>query len=519
MIVSYENLKVEEATSAHLFDVVHILNQATLNQHQMDAVQWKYPWDLAEVMKNMTRNRSYIVKFNEQIVGSFFVKSKKAVDYKAGSLYVNQIAVLPDFQGRGIGSYMIAFAKDMAEKEEKILYVDCPVESTKLVNFYVKNGLKNLGDYQENDYFITVFNFDPTAEDESVAEVISEESDFVMKDYVLNFAQELLAIDSPSGFCMNAVEFVKKTVEDLGYFTTMNAKGNLIIDIPGISDKTVGLSAHIDTLGLMVRSISGDGTLVFTPIGGPILPTYDGEYCRIYTRDKKVYSGTILSNETSVHVHKEAGSKIRDCDNMHIRIDECVKSKDDVVNLGIQNGDFIAIEPKMQILESGFIKSRFLDDKISVACLVGILAHLKERQIAVRHNTKIIISTYEEVGHGSSQIPAEIEELIAVDMGCIGKDLACTEFDVSICAKDSSGPYDYDLTSKLIDLAKEKKLNYVVDIYPMYGSDVSAALRAGNNIRGALIGPGVAASHGMERTHWDALESTISLLLAYLCSE
>jgi len=338
-----------------------------------------------------------------------------------------------------------------------------------------------------------------------------------LRDYVLNFAVELLAIDSPSGYCMDAIKFVKNEIQQLGYTTNRNAKGNLIIDVPGVSDKTVGLSAHVDTLGLMVRSIRADGTLIFTPIGGPILPTYDGEYCRILTREGKVYTGTILCNETSVHVHKDAKTSARNAATMHIRIDARVNSKDDVLKLGIQNGDFIAVDPKTQVTDNGFIKSRFLDDKISVSAIVGILAHLKENQIMPRHNTKIIISTYEEVGHGSSQIPAEIEELIAVDMGCIGRDLACTEFDVSICAKDSSGPYDYELTSKLIELAKEAKLNYVIDVYPMYGSDVSAALSAGNDIRGALIGPGVAASHGMERTHWEGVENTIKLLLAYLC--
>ena len=342
-------------------------------------------------------------------------------------------------------------------------------------------------------------------------------SNFNMKDYVLNFAQELLAIDSPSGYCVKAIEFVKNEAQRLGYTTTMNAKGNLIIDVPGRNmDKTVGISAHVDTLGLMVRSIKGDGTLAFTPLGGPILPTYDGEYCKIHTRDGKIYSGTILSNQTSVHVHKEASTAGRNADTMHVRIDEVVKSKDDILKLGIGNGDIIAVEPKVQITESGFIKSRFLDDKISVSCIMGILAYLKDSALLPVNHTKVIISTYEEVGHGSSHIPAEISELIAVDMGCIGEDLACTEFDVSICAKDSSGPYDYELTSKLIDLAKGGKLNYAVDIYPMYGSDVSAALRGGADIRGALIGPGVAASHGMERTHWDGLDATIKLIMAYL---
>ena len=183
---------------------------------------------------------------------------------------------------------------------------------------------------------------------------------FDMKEYVLNFAQALLAIDSPSGYCMEAIKFVKAEVEQLGYTTSMNAKGNLIIDVPSKSDKTIGLSAHVDTLGLMVRSIKDDGTLAFTNIGGPILPTYDGEYCRIRTRDGKMYTGTILSDETSVHVHKEATTAARKYENMHIRIDERVKSKDDVLKLGIQNGDFVAVDTKTQVTESGFINRDFL---------------------------------------------------------------------------------------------------------------------------------------------------------------
>ena len=197
-------------------------------------------------------------------------------------------------------------------------------------------------------------------------------------------------------------------------------------------------------------------------------------------------------------------------------LDEVVKNKEDVQALGIQNGDYIAYDPKTEITASGFIKSRFLDDKMSVAILFGMLKYLANNHIKPKHNLIIIISTYEEVGHGSSYIHPDIDELIAVDMGCIGEDLACSEYDVSICAKDGSGPYDYDLTSKLIELASTHQLQYAIDIYPYYSSDVSAALRGGQNIKGALIGPGVAASHGMERTHLQAVENTLKLLLAYI---
>lgn len=184
--------------------------------------------------------------------------------------------------------------------------------------------------------------------------------------------------------------------------------------------------------------------------------------------------------------------------------------------LGISAGDFIFIDPKTTITESGFIKSRFIDDKGSVACLISLLELMKRENVVPTYTTKIFISTYEEVGHGSSYIPPDITEMIAVDMGCIGDDLSCSEYDVSICAKDSGGPYDYNMTTRLIDLARENNINFAVDIYPMYGSDVVAALRGGNNIKGALIGPGVHASHGMERTHYSALENTIKLLYLYL---
>lgn len=337
------------------------------------------------------------------------------------------------------------------------------------------------------------------------------------KEYVLDFAKQLLSMDSPTGYTKHAIDFVKTEVEKLGFETEKNQKGNLLIHVKGKSnDKTIGFCAHCDTLGLMVRSIQADGTLAVTKLGGPIMATLDGEYCRIITRENKVYTGTILSKSPAVHVYPDASSRKREADEMYVRIDEVVKSKADVEGLGICNGDFIAIDPKVQITESGFIKSRFLDDKISVSALVGVLQHLKENNVTPEYDLIFMMSTYEEVGHGMAHIPAYITELIAVDMGCIGLDLACTELDVSICAKDSSGPYDYDMTTNLIQLAKENKLSYAVDIYPMYGSDVSAALKGGNDIRGALIGPGVHASHGMERTHYNGVENTMKLIVAYI---
>lgn len=340
------------------------------------------------------------------------------------------------------------------------------------------------------------------------------------KEYLLAFADKLLHIDSPSGYTMNAIQYMEEEAARLGYFCSRNAKGNLLIQVEGRDkEHTLALSSHCDTLGLMVRSIKENGYLSVTPIGSPTLPTLDSEYCRIITRNQKVYTGTILCTSAAKHVHPEAGSLPRTAETLEVRIDEMVKTKEDVLKLGISNGDYIAIDPKTVITDSGFIKSRFLDDKISCACLFTTLHYMKEHQITPKHNLLFIFSTYEEVGHGAAWLPQEVDAMLAVDMGCIGLDLSCTEYDVSICAKDSSGPYDYIMTSKLIELAKKHSLNYAVDIYPMYGSDVSAALKGGNNIRGALIGPGVHASHGMERTHIKALQNTVQLLLTYIIEE
>lgn len=337
------------------------------------------------------------------------------------------------------------------------------------------------------------------------------------QEETVSFLKELLSINSPTGYTTNAIRFLKSAVENIGYEIEVTPKGNLIVSVDGQdTNATRGLSAHVDTLGLMVRSINSDGTLSLTKLGGPLTPTLDGEYCDIITRDNKVYTGTILSKSPSIHVFKDASKKDRDIDNLVVKLDERVENKEDVQKLGIQNGDFIAYDPKVFVTDSGFIKSRFLDDKASVALLVSILKMLKDENMKPKTNLKFIFSTYEEVGHGASWIPEEITELLAVDMGCIGLDLDCTEYDVSICAKDSSGPYDYELTSQLIEFAKVEELNYAVDIYPMYGSDASAALSGGANIRAALIGPGVSSSHGMERTHVDALKNTFELIKKYI---
>lgn len=337
------------------------------------------------------------------------------------------------------------------------------------------------------------------------------------KEYVLHVLTTILGIDSPSGYTDKVIDQIEEFAKELDLPFEKTEKGNGIIFVAGKdASRTVGVSAHVDTLGAMVRSIKNDGRLAFTRVGGPILPTLDSELCRIYTRDNKVYTGTFLSTSPAAHVFNDASTLERKEETMEVVLDEIVKSKEDTLKLGIENGDYICIDPKTVITESGFIKSRFLDDKLSVSIIFGVLKYMKDNHIQPNYNVKVLISTFEEVGHGMAYLPEDVNELLAVDMGCIGKDLSCTEYDVSICAKDSSGPYDYKMTSRLVELAKKHQLNYAVDIYPFYGSDASAALKAGNNIKAALIGSGVFASHGYERSHYQGVENSMKLLAAYL---
>lgn len=338
-------------------------------------------------------------------------------------------------------------------------------------------------------------------------------------DYIVETIQTLVNIPSPSGFTKKIMEYVRAEVESFGYTCEMSRKGGLVISVEGRDKETIGLSAHVDTLGAMVRSIDSNGTLKFTMVGGYTMHSVEGSYCKIHTRDGKVYTGTILIKSSSVHSYDDARTMERTDRNMLVRIDEIVESKDDVLKLGINSGDYISFDAEFEYTEKGFIKSRHLDDKASVGVLLGLLKEMSEKKMVPQKSIKILISNYEEVGFGASWIPEDITEIIAVDMGAVGDDLNGSEYKVSICAKDSTGPYDYDMTDRLISLAKEHNIDYVIDIFPHYGSDISAALRGGNNIRGALIGQGVHSSHGMERTHVKGLENTLKLIKAYLALE
>ena len=337
-------------------------------------------------------------------------------------------------------------------------------------------------------------------------------------DFAWEQAAELLAIDSPSGFTARAAAWVKAAFENLGFSAKLTTKGGVLIDLGGenASDGLM-LAAHADTLGAMVAEVKGSGRLRLTPLGGMSANNGEAENVRVYTRDGKVLEGTLQLCNASVHVNGDYASAKRDFGSVEVVLDEDVKSADDTRKLGIEVGDIVCFDPRTRRTASGYLKSRFLDDKLSVGILLGFAKYLRDNAVTLPRRTYIHVTVYEEVGHGgSASVPAGVTEAISVDMGCVGSGLQCTERQASICAKDSGGPYSYEVVGKLIDAAKKTGADYAVDVYPFYGSDVEATLRGGCDIRHGLIGAGVYASHGYERSHIDGVYNSIKVLIGYL---
>ena len=342
--------------------------------------------------------------------------------------------------------------------------------------------------------------------------------DKIYADYAWEQTVNLLAIDSPSGFTSKAAQWVKNAFTELGFAASITTKGGVLIDLGGKdAEDALFLEAHADTLGCMVAEVKGNGRLRMTNLGGMNPYNAEAENVRVYTRDGRVIEGTCQLCNASIHVNLEYSNTSRKWDVMEVVLDEDVNSAADARALGIEVGDMVCFDPRTRRTESGYLKSRFLDDKLSVGILLGFAKYLKDNHIEPARKVYAHVTVYEEVGHGgSASVPAGVTEAISIDMGCVGNGLQCTERQVSICAKDSGGPYSYEVVGKLIEAAKKTGADYAVDIYPGYGSDVEATLRAGFDIRHGLIGAGVYASHGYERSHIDGVYSTLKVLCGYL---
>ena len=337
-------------------------------------------------------------------------------------------------------------------------------------------------------------------------------------EYAAEAAAQLIAVDSPTGYTAAAAAWVKDAFAALGFEAVLTRKGGVLVDLGG-TDETDALllEAHTDTLGAMVAEVKGSGRLRLTALGGMNAYNGEAENVRVHTRDGRVIEGTLQLCNASLHVNPDYNDAKRNFDTTEVVLDEDVNSAADTRALGVEVGDFVAFDPRTRITESGYIKSRFLDDKLSVGILLGFAKYLKDNGIVPARRVYVHVTVYEEVGHGgSSSVPAGVTEAISVDMGCVGDGLQCTEKQVSICAKDAGGPYNYDVVGALIAAAKKENADYAVDVYRFYGSDVEMTLRAGYDIRHGLIGAGVYASHGYERSHIDGVWNTLKVLKGYL---
>ncbi len=337
-------------------------------------------------------------------------------------------------------------------------------------------------------------------------------------DYILEKAAEILAIPSPTGYTAEVADFIVKEFEALGCKAKKTVKGGVVIDFGGEqSDNALLLEAHVDTLGGIVSEIKSSGRLKISRLGGMEANNAETENVTVVTKFDGEYEGTCQLENASIHVNGKYSETNRSWDVMEIVLDELVKSKEDVTKLGISVGDIVCFDPRTRITKQGFIKSRFLDDKLSVAVLLGYAKFLKEEGHTPARKTYGHVTVYEEVGHGGAgSVPEGVTEAISVDMGCVGDGLGCDETMVSICAKDAVGPYSYDVVKGLIEAAKKADVKYAVDVYPHYGSDVDGTLSAGYDIKHGLIGPGVYASHGYERSHREGVENTLKLIHSYI---
>ena len=337
---------------------------------------------------------------------------------------------------------------------------------------------------------------------------------------ILHYFETLVNIPSPVGYYVQMNPVIGKLAEELKATVWHDNKGTAYITLEGEDNsKTVLVGAHLDTIGMVVRCIDADGMIRVRQLGGINFNSIEGETVTIHTRDGRSYTGLMSCQSHSVHVFDDARSLERNENTMMIILDQPVSSKADVNALGIRHGDVISVEPRCQVTPNGYLKSRFIDDKAAVACCLTVLKHMKEQGLKPKYRTIFAFPYAEEIGLGGTYVPAEVSEYVAIDIGLIGPGYDGSERKVTICAKDAATPYDYELTSHLINLAEKNEINHAVDIFYRYGTDANAALKAGNDLRAAAFGMAVYCSHGMERTHIDGLVATCDLLLAYLLED
>ena len=342
------------------------------------------------------------------------------------------------------------------------------------------------------------------------------------QEYFTKFLVDLLNIPSPTGFAEPAIAFVEKELSQYKQLElSRTRKGALIAKWAVKSDlPPVALTAHVDTLGAVVKEIKPNGRLKLSRIGGIQWNSVETEGVWVFASKGEKVRGSVLIDTASGHVHGAEGGKTpRDDEHMEVRLDVKTTSEKETRDLGINIGDCVAFDPRVEV-RNGFIRSRFLDDKACVANLIAAIKSMAEAGLSPARSVYFLISNYEEVGHGASAgIPSDVEELVTVDMAVVGRGQESDEFHVTLCTKDGGGPYHFGLNNKLRALAEKHGIPYKTDVYTFYGSDGEAFWRAGGDVALALIGPGIDASHNYERAHMDGLNATTNWVMAYLLSE
>ena len=340
------------------------------------------------------------------------------------------------------------------------------------------------------------------------------------RNFIIETMKSFIETPSPVGYYDQTNPLIQQYANQFGYQITFDKKHTPTIHVPGLdSSKTVCISSHLDTLGLIIKSIDSDGMIRVRNLGGINFWGIEGATVTIHTRQDGTYTGLVACQSHSVHVFSDAHTLERNEDTVMIILDEPVSSKEEVRKLGIENGDIISIDPQFEYLENGYIKTRYIDDKACVACSLDVLRYLSEEKITPAYNTQFFFPYYEEIGHGAAYIDPAIDEFVALDIALIGPDNEGSEHAISICLKDNVSPYDRDLSKKLLGLAKEEQLSYVPDIFYRYSTDATAAIKSGNNIAYAAFGMGTFSSHGVERTHIQAVEDTARLTAAYILNK
>ena len=335
--------------------------------------------------------------------------------------------------------------------------------------------------------------------------------------FLIDTMRRLIQTPSPVGYYAETKPLLEEYAKNLGYPIAYDNRDTAYISVIGEDkSKTVCVSAHADTLGFMVRGVNADGTLRLRAVGGINFANVEGENVTVHTRSGKKYTGMLVCAHHSAHAYDDAKTMERNENTVFVLLDENVKNAEGTRGLGIKNGDYVSIDPRFTVTENGYIKSRFIDNKAAMACSLSALKFLADHNVKPKYNTVFAFSFYEEIGFGGIYVPSEISEYVAVDIAILGLDADGSEQKVTICAKDASMPYDYDLTNRLIAAAERCGADYAVDLFYRYGSDASQAIKGGNNVRAAAFGMGVYSSHGVERTHMDGIENTARLMLAYL---